>query len=366
MNGTHILELFRNQLADEIARRDDDCPRFFPLNINPWLAMSLMQKAVRRGREDLALGAAATLLKVSPDRLWRRLCVTAYEDIGVADFDLVALVTVAMKGKRFRAEIGGEWEVAGHLIERMCRSAKCRAADDLLVVCEQHEGLELARLDLTFQPLPDLIRLISSGGDLRERALAFWYAIGTDRCPSPVLRSRKGDYHVVFDALCEAGFAESVVEVCREGFRKCNEVLPPFLILLEQEARHAKRHDEPDDLPAEALIGNIPCWAYDMHVREGNQALGRFINEGGLFARWFRENASLARARKPAGNLLFRVESGLVDRRLHWKIGIGLRDQADVWCCGFDPKLAPEGLALLRADLPRLNEARRHVTANLR
>lgn len=37
MNGTHILELFRNQLADEIARRDDDCPRFFPLNINPWL-----------------------------------------------------------------------------------------------------------------------------------------------------------------------------------------------------------------------------------------------------------------------------------------------------------------------------------------
>ena len=50
--------------------------------------MSLMQKAIRRGREEIALRAAATLLRDSPDRLWRRCGVTAFEDIGVADLDL--------------------------------------------------------------------------------------------------------------------------------------------------------------------------------------------------------------------------------------------------------------------------------------
>lgn len=79
MNGAHILEQYRDQLAQEILERAGDLPRFDPLNINPWLAMSLMQKAIRRGRKDLALRTAATLLKASPNRLWRRIGITAYE-----------------------------------------------------------------------------------------------------------------------------------------------------------------------------------------------------------------------------------------------------------------------------------------------
>ena len=43
------------------------------MDASPWLAMSAMQKAIRRGREDLALGAAATLLRDAPDKLWRRI-----------------------------------------------------------------------------------------------------------------------------------------------------------------------------------------------------------------------------------------------------------------------------------------------------
>jgi replication-associated recombination protein RarA len=55
--------------------------------------MSLMQKAIRRGRKDLALQAAATLLDGSPERLWRRLGCTAFEDIGIGNLDTVAIVT---------------------------------------------------------------------------------------------------------------------------------------------------------------------------------------------------------------------------------------------------------------------------------
>jgi hypothetical protein len=50
------------------------------MNASPWVAMSAMQKAIRRGREDLALSGAATLLRDAPDKLWRRLGCIAYED----------------------------------------------------------------------------------------------------------------------------------------------------------------------------------------------------------------------------------------------------------------------------------------------
>lgn len=233
--------------------------------------MSLLQKAIRRGREDLALRAAATLLKVSPGRLWRRLCVTAYEDIGVADFDTVAVVTAAMKGKTWRAGIGGEWAVASYLVGRMCAATKCRATDDLALVSECHPGFERTRLDLTFEPIPHLLDRITGRGALPERAIALWYAVGTDRCRSDLLRERRGDPHAVMDALCERGFPDTVVEVCREGLRRSGEILAPFLILLWREARRSARHAEPDDLPEEEMVGPAPCWAYDMHMREGNQ-----------------------------------------------------------------------------------------------
>jgi hypothetical protein len=32
------------------------------MDASPWVAMSVLQKAIRRGREDLALNAATTLL----------------------------------------------------------------------------------------------------------------------------------------------------------------------------------------------------------------------------------------------------------------------------------------------------------------
>ena len=62
--------------------------------------MSAMQKAIRRGREDLALSAAATLLRDAPDKLWRRIGCIAYEDVGVASLEAVGLATAALAGKR--------------------------------------------------------------------------------------------------------------------------------------------------------------------------------------------------------------------------------------------------------------------------
>jgi len=361
MNGTHILEHFGNQLTTALDQHSDRVPERCVMSIDPWVAMSLMQKAIRRGQTVLALDAASTLLQVSPERLWRRLGVTAYEDIGVADTDLISLTTVALRGKRFREPLGGEWAVASFLIERMCHSAKCRAGDDLIVLVEHDPDFEEPRLGLTFKPIEKLVSIATETGSLTERAIAVWYAIGTDRCRSDHMRVRKGDPAFVFDQFCEAAYPETTVEFCREGYRKINELLPVLVPSLEREASKAPHQIVEDELPPEELIGEVPCWAFDMHTRNGKQALALLAKGDHRFGQWFRKYVQSDFGTKPLGNLLFRIESGLVDRRYRWGVGDELRVRADILSSGIGPSLSVDGLELLRESLPELNEARRHV-----
>jgi hypothetical protein len=144
MNGPVILNNARELLADKIFGYREPNPS--PFRISPWLAMSLLQKAIRRGESELAQHAAATLLLIAPDRLWRRCGAAAFEEIGVADLETVSLVTAALAGKRYRATIGGEWKVASFLVERMAKAPKCRAADDLLLVADSHPLYKKARI----------------------------------------------------------------------------------------------------------------------------------------------------------------------------------------------------------------------------
>src|SRR5690349_10324080 len=104
----------RNRLNVVVAGFQPPQPE--PLNISEYLAASLLQKAIRRGRNELALQAAATLLQSSPERLWRRLACIAFEDVGIGDLEAVAHTTAAMAGKRFRAQLGGEWKTASFLV----------------------------------------------------------------------------------------------------------------------------------------------------------------------------------------------------------------------------------------------------------
>ena len=84
MNGPDIQQLIFHDLQCAVAERGEP-PPLRPLDVSPWLAMSILQKAIRRSHEDLALGAAATLLRRTPDKLWRRIGCIAFEDVGVGN-----------------------------------------------------------------------------------------------------------------------------------------------------------------------------------------------------------------------------------------------------------------------------------------
>jgi hypothetical protein len=326
--------------------------------------MSVLQKAIRRGREDLALGAAATLLRGAPDKLWRRIGCIAYEDVGLASLEAVGLTTAALTGKQSRAALGGDWAVASCIIGELSRAPKCRAADDLLMACELHPGYAEARAELPHLTTRDLIRVATGRGTVHERALGLWYALGTDRRPSALV-SRRGEPRLVFDQLCEIGWPHSIVEVAREGFRRTGEMLCPLVALLSCEPRRTTQV-ESDELPPEKMIGDVPCWALDVYTREGRAAFTRFLPTNAPAARWVRGNVSPTRRVSFLGHIVFRVEGGLVANRMHWPLADELRRQVDVECSGPECSDASEILELMRADLPLLNQARAVVAGSFR
>tara|TARA_R110002072_G_scaffold211906_2_gene369441 strand:- start:920 stop:1435 length:516 start_codon:yes stop_codon:yes gene_type:complete len=118
MPNPEVSIFYSSQLVGLTVARGQ-IPEPMPLNISPWVAMSLLQKAIRRGAAPVALSVAATLLRDAPERLWRRLGCIAFEDIGVADIACLGLVTTALTGKAFRKRLGGEWAVASLIIQRM-------------------------------------------------------------------------------------------------------------------------------------------------------------------------------------------------------------------------------------------------------
>ena len=163
MNGPEILRLIRHDLQRAVARQGKP-PTPRPMDASPWVAMSAMQKAIRRGREDLALSAAATLLRDAPDKLWRRIGCIAYEDVGLASLDTVGIATVSLSGKQARAALGGEWAVASRVVAELSRAPKCRAADDLLMACELHPAYAEARAELPYLATLDLITVMTGQG----------------------------------------------------------------------------------------------------------------------------------------------------------------------------------------------------------
>jgi hypothetical protein len=318
MNKPNILGIARQQPRDAIS--NVLTPSCDPLKVSPWIAMSALQKAIRRGREQLALRAAATLLHISPERLWRRCGCIAFEDIGVADLNTVAIVTAALAGKRFRASLGGEWAVASCVVSKMVQAPKCRAADDLLLAAEYHRDFEDARLQFAFSRTVDLMRIATGVDPLPIRAIAAWFAIGTDRRPSSRLPSRRGDPTAMFNAMREI-IDPGVVEIAQAGFRRTGEVLAPFFGLLWPARQHQTATVEDDEFPPELMIREVPGWAYDVYSREGRAAIAKFIEARTETARWVRNHIPPRQRVAFLGGIVFRVEGGLVRKRLRWKTG---------------------------------------------
>jgi len=316
--------------------------------ISPWMAASLLQKAIRRGDVPRTQLAVSSLIATDPARFWRRLGIIAFEDIGLANLPLVGQVTIALRGKTYRRTFGGDVRVAMGLASDLARSPKNRAADDLLCILTEH---------------PFTRRLAKKFNGMSERQML---NVVTG-CPDAIISSYTAQ-RIAIDCnhplsatatrLLEAcGVCPSAVWLGKEGSARTQTMLPLLVGLLTQ--HNQLRQPNPDDLfPEEVEIAGLPSWALDMFTREGKAAIRRLMAGNTDVARHARETFPCAGRTRLLGEAVFRVESGLLRNRLDGSQGQRLRSQMELECLGIDPGQADTLLKLMRDAIPELNACR--------
>ncbi len=333
-----------------------------PASISPWLATALLQKSVRRGRTDLALAAAASLLQAAPNRLWRRLAIIAVEDVGLGDLPAVYLTVVAAAQRKRLAKRYHSWQLISLIVARLSEAMKCRCTDDLHVVSEDCLGWGDHQTELADMPFGDLLDVLASNDPIERRAIALRYAMGTELVAvTSNLTRRRGHPNAVFEFLCEADFPHTLVEICREAYRQTGEVICGFLPLVCSAFDGFEVNMRSDQFPPEMMIGEIPSWALDKFTREGRAALARFLAGDSRTSQWLRSHIASRDRISVLGHALFRVESGLVKNRMIWPGGVSLRHQADWNSFPAEPNEAATLLDHLRADIDLLNKERANV-----
>lgn len=124
---TAVCKSIVESIFDEVANYTCQEPPL--LKIDKSLAVSAMQKSIRRGDIKCTQAYVLCTLKLDPDYLFKRLPIIAYEEIGIANRCICSL-TIAANTKAAR-NIHGDVKLACFLAEKLAKANKSRTATDI-------------------------------------------------------------------------------------------------------------------------------------------------------------------------------------------------------------------------------------------
>ena len=333
-------------LADDL--RDREVPASVPLHADSWLARSVLQKAIRRGILDLALGAAAQLLVIDRRTLWRRLIVTSLEDLGPNEFETTAAIVCAARNTSWRAQVGGDWPVVAELVRRACAGTRSQVANDLWNIALHDPALSDAKADLC-EVSPTAVRGLSMyAPDHGVRAAAALVAMNhADWCDSKAF-----DHRAFFAFYAQVSAVPSAI--LAEAYRMTRVPLAGlWLTLANAPVQSVAQAD--DDLAPIAWNGPVPTFAMDQYTRSGKMVIKVFARSGPWNA--FCDRWGIPQPDRPAaaGELLFRIDGAAVTSRAITSMSASVRKRSEVLGCFMVTEAVHEGIWLLRRQLPHID-----------
>lgn len=320
------------------------------------LAKSVLQKAVRRGETQIALTAATTLLEMAPDQLWRRLAGIAMEDVGHGNLRIVEIVTRLAHSKRERDRCGEDWHVAAFAADALCRGAKCRATDDLLMSSQRHPALSLLRSQAKTWTDGKRLEFVLGAAPIIERAAVAWTFLLADSAPPywSIVRERADR---LLRVLFDSGIPASIIDTADRSFRVTGELLPFMACLLAPVVPRTTRAVD-DEVTPMAEIGGVPNWSLDLFCSEGRTALQHFLKFDCSSARMIRTTVPSAKQLGVLGHLLFRIEGQQCRQRRRWRLAQDLQHTMDEQCHAPYFPNTRQILDALAEDLPMINLSR--------
>jgi hypothetical protein len=360
-----IFDQTREHLASEIAA----CPSVAAdaLPVDTWIARSILQKAIRRGLTSLAHRAAATLVSADPRTLWRRLLVTALEDLGPGEFETTARIVAVMQSRSWRQRMGGDWRVVAPLITQACAGTRDQSANELSNVAQYAPELSTFKSGLCEGSLTDLIAVAADPTrGVFERGVAVLLAVGGDcgtDAPAHILR----DPTALFDAFETSGEAGHATTIYREAFRLSGLALAPLCACLSGPSSDLQLIAKGDvELPKVSWSDGIPLFALDQYTRTGKAALRNYVGQSGAWAAFAHSaNIDPKAWSAAAGEILFRIEGSAVTARRDWRIGDMIERRSVSLGCFMDEVATEEARSLIRRQLPLIDEHRRRYLPTL-
>jgi hypothetical protein len=333
-----------------------------PLAIDPWIASSLLQKAIRRGDADLAERAAITLHRLRGNRIFRRVLVCGFEDIGVASIDALIKTTAACTAPSWRASVDGGDERVLQLVARLLAEApKDRSGDHLIGVAHSHPALEDARLRIGAMTIGQRVDLAASDTrPLPERAVAAWFASGIEQGSEH--RVGRGDLPSLMSAFRHLGVPDDPVTATRIAATRTREPIVVMTPLLWLAASATGVHRIVEcSVPPFTTIADIPSFVFDMHTAVGKSAIHRFARENHAVRDVLAAYVPERRAKDAACVAAFHVDAAPVSRRFEWggsaeleRLGV----EADMMKVGVPREGIAPLLTAVRANLDHLNAIR--------
>ncbi len=342
-----VFDAVLDALALEL--REHSAPVPDPLPCDTWIGRSVLQKAIRRGMLRLALGAAAQLLLIDKRALWRRLLVTALEDLGPHEMGTTARIVAAARNSRWRSQVGGDWAVIAQLVRSACEGTRCQSANDLWNIALHDPLLSDAKADFCELSETELVALATTDPDGGARGAA-----------ALMLMGHLADYsgRTAPQALFEAFGGNAETAVCREAFRLTRVPLPGLMLCLLMKPVQVIAHT---DDPTSSVVwnGEVPTFAMDQYTRSG-RALIRDFALGSRQWNALCDYEQIARGDRiaAAGELVFRVDGAAATQRLIGADRLQLRRRSAPLGCHLPPTLVPAATAIIRRQLPYLDKSR--------
>lgn len=308
------------------------------LPCDPWLSSSVMQKAIRRGDKKTALRAAVTLWQQDKVRFWRRLHITAIEDVGPAEPNAVADTLVATAQGRWRNRVG-DLQVGLALVRSLCAAPKCRMADHVYIAAERGAGYERLRVQLASKSASALTDIaLGRDAHLIERLLALWLLAGTKRYPSDYMLRRDGSLGDAIGIVRSLGVPADLLTSCEGVMMKTSWPLALFMPLLWAEVQKHPVSVKINSLLPVPDVKGVPICSVDWFTRTGRTSISQLQKAVPAIKCFSSQQVGLA---------AFYLEGGKVDRELTSPALDGFKQEgelADIESTGLD---APQYLGLL-------------------
>lgn len=334
-----------------------------PASADKWELASNLQKAIRRGLTETAVGTATKLLSVDERYFWRRLTVIAYEDVGFGDIPLCHDLLKTFRREALHRQIGSE-HVGAYFVDALSNARKSRALCDAIAMVEfnvRRGEIEKPFFAMTDKQLVDVI--CSENESLMERVAALRHICG-------YRENAHGSYRAITPAR-----QELMREVCRAlkltemettlflSGQSVSESLNIALPLVAQLARGEQREMQAEQIVFEGKNGILYA-ALDRHTRAGKKCLAKFAQEVKPIANFFQHHPNLNPV-AALGVAVFIVEGSQLNRWVVFPQSDILRqtfEQNFLEHAGVIGGSADELLASVRSNLTELNRIRaKHI-----